>query len=199
MPQKLIIIFSTLVFSLGLILLMITDTTPNLAENPPASEREEIKDFFFTSLDGTKHALSDFRGKIVFINSWFTRCPPCRKEMPELLELAHKHPEDMVFIALSVDREKAAVQRFISGLPEKTRAQTKSKNVFFIHDEGSLISRKSLGVKGFPETIIVDREGRQLYKIKGIINWLGPKVERLFSKQSSPNDQVLEHTHDSSE
>lgn len=195
MSQKLIIILCALAFGIG-VALWGANTSQNFAEDNSITERTAINNFFFTSLDGENHALHDFRGKIVFINGWFTMCPPCIKEMPELLGLAKKHPDNMVLVALSVDKNKAAVLRYLERLPEETRALTKLDNVFFVHDEGNLISRGSLNMKGFPETVIVDREGLQLYKIRGVIDWLGPKVEKIFSKQSLPDNQALKHTNE---
>jgi thiol-disulfide isomerase/thioredoxin len=181
MPQKLIIILCALVFGMG-VAFWGSGAPSDFTANTPATEREEIGNFFFTSLDGEYHALPDFHGKIVFINGWFTRCPACTTEMPELLELAQRHPDDMVFIALSVDRSKADMLRYLERLPEETQALTRLNNVFFVHDEGNLITRTVLNMRGFPQTAIVDREGRQLYKIKGVIDWLGPEMEKIFSR-----------------
>ncbi|MFH1292950.1 MAG: redoxin family protein, partial [Pseudomonadota bacterium] len=38
--------------------------------------------FTFAGLDGEKVSLTDFKGKVVFLNIWATWCPPCREEMP---------------------------------------------------------------------------------------------------------------------
>lgn len=195
MANKLIIVLCALAFGIGIVL-WDTNVPSDFSEDSPNAQREEISNFFFTSLDGRNHNLHDFHGKILFINGWFSRCPPCVKEMPEFLELAHKHPDDMVFIALSVDKSKADMLRYIESLPEKTHALTKLDNVFFVHDEGKVISQNLLKIRGFPETVIIDREGRKLYKIHGVIDWLGPKVEKIFSKHSLPDEQDLIHTHD---
>jgi len=193
MSQKLIIILCALAFGIGL---ASWNTTPPsaLVESNLTEGKTKVKNFAFTSIDGRKRVLSDFHGKTVFINSWFTHCPPCIAEMPQLLQLAQKHSDDMVFIALSIDRNVADLQRYLSRLPRNTRALTEKDNVFFVHDDGNIISGTMLGVKGFPQTIIVNHEGHQLQKIKGAIDWLSPKVEKIFSEQPLPDVQPLKHT-----
>ena len=39
-------------------------------------------------LDGEDVSIEDLRGKVVVVNVWWSNCPPCRKEAPELVEVA---------------------------------------------------------------------------------------------------------------
>ena len=55
----------------------------------------------------------------------------CRREMPEFLALAQEHPDDMVFIALSVDPRKPDLLRYLDRLPEETKKATQADNVYF--------------------------------------------------------------------
>lgn len=61
----------------------------------------------YESDKGKKMALSDFKGKYVFIDVWATWCGPCKYEFPYIIELEKKyHGKNITFLSISVDREK---------------------------------------------------------------------------------------------
>ncbi|MBP1755379.1 MAG: hypothetical protein H6Q59_1777 [Firmicutes bacterium] len=66
------------------------DNTTVTASPTPAPEQNAtqkiIPAFDFTLVDqyGNEHTLSDYKGKVVFLNFWATWCPPCKKEMPDI-------------------------------------------------------------------------------------------------------------------
>ncbi len=52
-------------------------------------------------LNGQKHSLADYRGKIVLVNLWATWCPPCQAEMPLLQTYFARHePDGFTVIAI---------------------------------------------------------------------------------------------------
>lgn len=51
-------------------------------------------DFTLTDQYGVTHTLSDYKGKVVFLNFWATWCPPCRAEMPDIQKLYEETAED---------------------------------------------------------------------------------------------------------
>lgn len=71
-----------------------------------AKEGEMAPDFSFETAPGKTQKLSDFKGKVVWINFFATWCPPCRKELPHLQqEVYDKYAENDDFILIILGRE----------------------------------------------------------------------------------------------
>ncbi len=167
--QKIIIVFVALVLGLGL---AVWDAYAPPPGTPAAVVFPDAPDFAFETLDGAAHRLSDFRGRTVLINVWATWCAPCVVEMPELVQLAAR--ENLVFIALSVDKNPQDIRPFFDKLG------VDYSHVFLVHDGDKAISKNLYGVKMYPESFVITPEGTIRDKIEGVIDWLGPEGrERL--------------------
>ena len=70
-------------------------------------------DFELQTLAGETFKLSEQAGKVVFLNLWATWCPPCVGEIPDIQKLADAHPDDLVVIGASVDRNVEDVKAFV--------------------------------------------------------------------------------------
>lgn len=108
--------------------------------------------------------LSDFRGKVVFLNFWATWCKPCREEMPSMEVLYKNFERDgLVVLAISIDRvtTKKDIPPFV-----------KSLNLTFpilIDSWGQTDKRYKL--MGVPETYIIDQQGVLREKVIGPRDW----------------------------
>ena len=61
-------------------------------------------------LQDNNQPLSQWRGNVMVVNFWASWCEPCRKEIPEFIELQEKfRDEGLVFIGIAVDQEERAV------------------------------------------------------------------------------------------
>jgi peroxiredoxin len=69
--------------------------------------------FTVTDLEGKKHQLSDYRGKNVLIVFWTTWCPPCRLEMPHLIELQKTIDEDEFAVLAISNEERDLVKKVV--------------------------------------------------------------------------------------
>lgn len=70
------------------------------------NENEPIPAFDFTLVDqyGNEHTLSNYKGKVVFLNFWATWCPPCRAEMPDIEEIYNeynKNQDDVIILGIA--------------------------------------------------------------------------------------------------
>lgn len=116
-----------------------------------SGKRQQAPDFALERLNGKTFRLSDQRGTVVAINFWATWCPPCRKEMPEFIELQDKMEGEVLFVGVSLDKEG----------PEKVRTFTEAIGVNYpiVIDDGT-VTKKYGPIAGIPTTFLVDREGQ---------------------------------------
>ncbi len=137
--------------------------------------------FTLPDLEGKLHGLSEYRGRVVVLNFWATWCPPCIDEMPSLQRLHQALAErGVAVIAVSVDERFSDVPAF---------ARKFGLTFPVLYDQGKKVSRKYQTFK-YPETYILDREGRLKSKVVGPRDWAAPTVIRdmvdLLKKEAAP-------------
>jgi thiol-disulfide isomerase/thioredoxin len=115
--------------------------------------------------------LGALRGKLVLVNFWATWCPPCREEMPSLTQLAQSYdPRSLEVLAVSVDEGWQPIDQFLA---------TPVTPYKVVLDEGAKVSR-AWGTSKFPETYLVDRDGKVRLKFVGPRNWTDPNMAVLL-------------------
>jgi thiol-disulfide isomerase/thioredoxin len=130
-------------------------------------------DFVLSDMDGERHTLQDYRGKVVLLNFWATWCPPCRREMPALEQLYLRLAEQG-FVVLAVNQWED---------PDHVFAYTGELNVFptfpILFDPDSSVSER-FGVKGLPTSFLLDQDGRVRYRAIGGRAFNHPEVDRTI-------------------
>lgn len=142
-------------------------------EAGPTGTGRTLSALRFIDGTGAPRALSDFRGRVILLNLWATWCAPCREEMPALDRLqASLGGPGFEVLALSLDRGGVvAVKAFYEEL--KLRALR-----IYVDQNGEALSK--LGSVGIPLTVLVDRDGRELWRVVGPREWDQPaEVNRL--------------------
>jgi thiol-disulfide isomerase/thioredoxin len=80
------------------------------------STNAQAKGFTFTDHTGKKLTLSDYKGKWVLINFWATWCPPCLKEIPDLVSL-YESRSDVMVIGIAMDyRDPKTVLKYVKSM-----------------------------------------------------------------------------------
>jgi len=122
-----------------------------LGQTPP--------DFTLLLPDGRHASLSDFKGRPVLINFWATWCPPCRAEMPELLQAARDYPE-LVMLAVNSGESAELVSQF---------AEQFHMDVPVVLDQQGVVNTR-YNVSGLPTSIFIHPDGTIIDVRPGAIN-----------------------------
>lgn len=102
-------------------------------------------------LQGRKHNLSDYLGKVMLINFWASWCRECISEMPSLNRLYSQFSaEGLVVLGVTVDRNA-----------EDAGAAAKKAGIVFpiLLDSKGDVFIKKYAVIGLPSTVVIDRKG----------------------------------------
>jgi cytochrome c biogenesis protein CcmG/thiol:disulfide interchange protein DsbE len=121
-------------------------------------------------------SLADYEGQVVVLNVWASWCPPCVEEMP-LLQRLHDRIEKRGGTVLGIDTQDAT---------DKALAFLSDKRINFpsLRDRDREYGR-DLGVTGYPETFVIDRDGRIAALRRGPVTqeWLDAEVEPLLEER----------------
>ncbi|WP_367646250.1 TlpA family protein disulfide reductase [Azonexus fungiphilus] len=131
-----------LVLGLGLPLAAgATDTTPLFAAT-------------LTGTDGQPVDLGKFRGKPLIVNFWARWCPPCRKEIPELVKLQGEFGgRGLVVLGIAVEDDPAAVKEFANAYDVNYPVVVDKKKALW------LMQTLGNASTGLPFTLLIDRSG----------------------------------------
>jgi len=151
-------------FLFALLLFLVSCSSP---ANHVVGKGDALPEMKLNDLSGNiAYSRELFKGKVVVFNVWATWCPPCRKEMPDLLKLSRILPKKrFMVVALSVDENLDDVKAFVHehGLTFPV----------FWDQGGATISAPKLGVFKYPETLVMNRQGKIVTKVIGAYPWAG--------------------------
>ena len=132
---------------------------------------KEPVDFSLVNLDAKIIRLSDYRGKIVFLNFWASWCAPCRIEMPAMQKLHDKYKNHQ-FAMLAVSLKESGKQ---------VRSYFKENKLTFsalVDPKGKVAQQ--FRVISIPTTLIINKEGRIIGHAIGPRDWESKESFTLF-------------------
>lgn len=115
-------------------------------------------DFTLAGLDGPAVTLSALRGQVVVVNFWASWCTECHEEQP-VLDATWQRYRDAGVVVLGVDFQDTA-----SGARDYMHTSGLSYPVVEDRDSRTALS---YGIRGIPETFLVDRSGRIVDRLIG--------------------------------
>jgi cytochrome c biogenesis protein CcmG/thiol:disulfide interchange protein DsbE len=129
----------------------------------PAAQKSSAlaPDFSLATTEGKTLKLSSLRGKVVIVDFWATWCGPCRKGIPDLIELKKKYgKQGFEVIGVSVDTE------------------TKDQVIPFIKENGinypvvygdMNVYQQYGGIRSIPTTVVIDKKGKIIASYEGLM------------------------------
>ncbi|HRD96299.1 MAG TPA: TlpA disulfide reductase family protein [Rubrivivax sp.] len=126
-----------------------------------------------STLDGATWRLADQRGRPLLLNFWATWCEPCRAEMPALERVQARHADaGLLVLAVNVREHPGTVQRFI---------QATGLSLPVLRDVDGAAA-KACGVRIYPSTLAIGRDGRARFTVVGEPDWAGAAARQWMSE-----------------
>lgn len=134
----------------------------------------DAPDFKLRDYAGREVALSSLRGRVVVLNFWATWCPTCVVEMPSLDRLAlSEKGKPVSVLAVSVDENWDLVRNFF--------AQGTAMTVLLDSEKAS---STRYGTEKFPETFVIDPDGKIRYYVISDRDWNSPDIRACLDQLS---------------
>lgn len=130
-----------------------------------------LQDFQEKDLEGQSVSIASRKGKVVLLDFWATICPPCVREMPNVVKTYEKyHDKGFEIIGISLDQDKDSLTTFLQE-KKMTWPQIYDGKAF----EGKLPTQ--YGVDRMPTTFLLDKEGKLID-----LDLRGDELEAAVSK-----------------
>jgi peroxiredoxin len=127
--------------------------------------------FTVTTEDGKTISPSNFGGKLLVVHFWATWCPPCVTETPSLNEFQKQYAKDgVVVLGISVDTNAKAYREFLQRM-KISYATARDPDAKIASDYGTY---------QYPETYIVNRDGKVVEKVISNTDWMDPERQNLI-------------------
>ena len=152
-----------------------------LAEYATLKPGVSMKDFTMQDENGKTFRLSDYKGKLIYVDVWATWCGPCVEEFPfskKLVERYRKH-QDLVFLYVSKDNNLESWKNYLKKNPalKGVHAIQPPKDDDYDHlkvDSNNVM--RLYNIRGIPRYILIGKDGR-------IINYNAARPSELVNNK----------------
>lgn len=137
-------------------------TIPGRAVNGAGGASGAAPDFTLAAVGGGSKTLSDYKGKVVMLNFWATWCGPCKREIPDFIEMQDAYREkgfEIVGVSLDDPNAREAVAAFV---------KNEGINYDVVYGDGS-VAQDYGGVRSIPTTFLINRDGEVVTSKVGLM------------------------------
>ena len=129
-------------------------------QNVSQNNNNKAPNFSLVDTKGKKISLSDFKGKVVIIDFWATWCPPCRRGIPDLIDLQKEYKGKLAIIGVSLDTDsKKDVVPFIKNY---------GINYPVVYGNAQIVGEYG-NIQAIPTSFIIDKDGNIVNKHVGLV------------------------------
>jgi len=123
---------------------------------------------------GKRIDLAKEKGHLIIVHFWATWCPPCVEEIPALSKFwdRYRGRSDVVLYAVSVDKDWKVIDEF----------GRKNPNDLPVYRDPNAATAQRFGTSQYPETYIVNKAGRVIYRVQGGVEWNDPSVQQRIEQ-----------------
>ncbi|MEA5060011.1 MAG: cytochrome c biogenesis protein/redoxin [Candidatus Pelethousia sp.] len=142
------------------------ETTP--ATSAAKNTTVPAPDFTLVDQNGESHTLSDYKGKVIFLNFWATWCGPCRNEMPDIQALYedwNENGEEVVILGLAGPNQgrEGSIDSIKDFLSENDYTYP-----VLMDETGETIA--AYGISALPTTFMIDKDGNVFGLVRGSVS-----------------------------
>ena len=148
----------------------------NIDKNTEKDTEEKMAaiDFELQDQFGNTHKLSDYKGKVVFLNFWATWCPPCREEMPDIQKLYEDYgynKEDVIILGVASPKSDENPNTSEGSEEEITEFLEENEYTYptVMDVSGSL--QYEYGISAYPTTFMIDVDSNVYGYVPGMLTY----------------------------
>ena len=125
-------------------------------------------DFELVDQYGNTHTLSDYEGKVIFVNFWATWCGPCKAELPDIQILYEKYKDSEDVAVIGV----AAPDYGQEGSEEEIKAFLEENGITYpvLMDRNQSLFY-GYGINAYPTTFMITSDGYVYGAVRGQITY----------------------------
>lgn len=156
-----------------------TDAAQNAQRAAETNHKVAAVPFELKDQYGKTHTLSEYKGKVIFLNFWATWCPPCRAEMPDIQKLYERSPKEGegAVIVLGAASPKLGNEKDEAGIKAFMDKNGYTYPVL-MDAKGELFS--AYGIRAIPTTFMIDREGNVYGRVQGALS--GENIDKVVKQ-----------------
>lgn len=165
-----------------------SESEPSTSAKRPDSNQEaiaKVHDVPIAKLDGSTFKLEDYRGKVLVVDFWGTFCPPCVKQVPELVKLNEKYRDrGLALVGLTADpkSDQNLVEDFIKRF--NVNYQIGYDNSW-ISDAFMKGTEDDTGSPPIPQLFVISRTGKVVEHLIGEQPGRMEYLEKIINEQLS--------------
>jgi thiol-disulfide isomerase/thioredoxin len=144
------------------------------------SASRRLRDFVLPDVQGRPVAFRDLDADLILLDFWGTWCAPCRESIPHLTELQDRFPDKRLLV-VGIACERTEPDDRAAKVVETVKTMKINYPVLLTAMDGSCPLQEALKIQFYPTMVLLDREGRVLWRDQGATSVTLARLDRFIS------------------